>query len=338
MRPSIIKFLKENSITIFWLIVAGFVMSWFIWRGCCTRFSALIWIGAFTSSLWIALWMGNAYLSQSLDYFFSWHAEPLKRLVSGLVGMVVYTVCSVYGLVFLFRFVFGFDVGDELDSTYYSTIIITLIITMFMTGRSFLLNWRESAVDAERAKKESVAAQYESLKNQVNPHFLFNSLNALTNLVYEDQDKAAKFIKQLSEVYRYVLDTRDKELVPLAEEVKFLDSYWYLQQIRFGEKLNLKVSLENAKGQVAPLALQMLIENAIKHNVIAEDQPLYIEVRMGTEYIVVENNLQKKKIPGEGSSGIGLENIQKRYEFLSNQKVVVENTGDVFRVKLPVIV
>ena len=338
MRPSIIKFLKENSITIFWLIVAGFVMSWFIWRDCCTKFAAYLWIGAFTSSMWIALWMGNAYLSQSLDYFFSWHNEPVKRLVAGLVGMVVCTVSAVYGLVFLYRFAFGFNVGNQLDSTYYSTIIITLIITMFMTGRSFLLNWRESAVDAERLKKESVAAQYESLKNQVNPHFLFNSLNALTNLVYEDQDKAAKFIKQLSEVYRYVLDTRDKELVSLAEEVKFLDSYLYLQQIRFGEKLNLKVSLENAKGQVAPLALQMLIENAIKHNVIAEDQPLYIEVRMEGQYIAVENNLQKKNIPGEGSNGIGLENIQRRYEFLSNQKVIVENTGNMFRVKLPVIV
>ncbi len=337
MRPSILKFLKENIITILWLVVAGFAMSWFIWRGCCERVSAYFWIGAFTSSLWIALWMGNAYVSQSLDYFFSWQKYPLKRLIAGLVGMVVYTVLAVNGLIYFFHFAFDFNVGNQLYGTYYSTIIITLIITMFMTGRSFLINWRESAVDAERLKKESVAAQYESLKNQVNPHFLFNSLNALTNLVYEDQDKAARFIKQLSEVYRYVLDTRDKELVSLAEEVKFLDSYLYLQQIRFGEKLNLKVSLENGQGRVAPLALQMLIENAIKHNVIAEDQPLYINVRMESGFIIVENNMQKKNIPGEGSSGIGLENIQKRYEFLCNQKVVVENTGDTFRVKLPVI-
>ncbi|MBI3221125.1 MAG: hypothetical protein HYZ44_16560, partial [Bacteroidetes bacterium] len=171
MRPSIIKFLKENSITIFWLVVAGFAMSWFIWRDCCNKFVAYLWIGAFTSSLWIALWMGNAYLSQYLDYFFSWHKEPLKRLIAGLIGMVVYTVGAVNGLVFLFNHVFSFDVGDQLYGTYYSTIGITLIITMFMTSRSFLLNWRESAVDAERAKKESVAAQYESLKNQVNPHF-----------------------------------------------------------------------------------------------------------------------------------------------------------------------
>ena len=118
--------------------------------------------------------------------------------------------------------------------------------------------------------------------------------------------------------------------------------YWNLfsgsaRQIRFGEKLNLKVSLENTKGQVAPLALQMLIENAIKHNVIAEDQPLYIDVKVESGFIVIENNLQKKNIPGEGSSGIGLENIQKRYEFLSNQKVVVENTEAMFRVKLPLI-
>jgi len=139
---------------------------------------------------------------------------------------------AVYGLTYIFHFVFGFDVGDNMNRSLFTTIVITLIITMFMTGRAFLLSWRKSAVDAERLRKESVEAQYNSLRNQVNPHFLFNSLNALTNLVYQNQDEAVKFIKQLSEVYRYVLSTRDKEVVSVEEEVKFLNSFLFLQQLK----------------------------------------------------------------------------------------------------------
>ena len=337
MMPSLLKFLRTNFITMLWLIVAGFVMSWFIWRGCCTQISSYVWISFFTASLWIALWLGNAYVSQALDNFFSWHKEPVRRLVAGLIGMTLYTVGAVYGIVFVFRYGFGFSVGDQLDGTYLTTIIITLIITMFMTGREFLVNWRQAAVDAERLKKESVEAQYNSLRNQVNPHFLFNSLNALTNLVYQNQEQAVKFIKQLSEVYRYVLDTRNREVVALAEEIKFLDSYIFLQKIRFGNKLEIDVKLGGVSSMVAPLALQMLVENAIKHNVIAEEHPLLVKVYEQPGYLVVENNLQRKAILDEDSSGLGLENIKKRYEFLSDKSVEVTENNSSFIVKLPIL-
>jgi LytS/YehU family sensor histidine kinase len=154
--------------------------------------------------------------------------------------------------------------------------------------------------------------------------------------VYEDQDKAVQFIKQLSEVYRYVLDTREKEVVSLEEDKKFLDSYLYLQQIRFGDKLKLEVKLDGVKSMVAPLVLQMLVENAIKHNIISEENPLTIRVYSREHFIVIENTLQKKTILSEDSPGIGLDNIQKRYEFLSDKKVeVIQN--DLFIVKLPII-
>jgi LytS/YehU family sensor histidine kinase len=162
-------------------------------------------------------------------------------------------------------------------------------------------------------------------------------LNALTNLVYEDQDKAASFIKQLSEVYRYVLDTRDKEVVSLEEELKFLNSYTYLQQIRFGDKLSIELSLMGITSMVAPLALQMLIENAVKHNEVSEENPLHIKVFGEENFIVVENNLQKRQFSAEPNSGIGLENIRRRYQFLSNKQVVVDQAGNKFVVKLPVI-
>jgi LytS/YehU family sensor histidine kinase len=170
----------------------------------------------------------------------------------------------------------------------------------------------------------------------VSPHFLFNSLNALTNLVYEDQEKAVKFIKQLSEVYRYVLDTRDKEVVSLTEELKFLESYLFLQRIRFGNKLRVTIDL-SGDPMLAPLALQMLIENAIKHNIISEADPLNIRIFSEDGYLTVENNLQKKSVLGERSSGVGLDNIRKRYEFLTDREVKVLETPVSFVVKLPLL-
>lgn len=335
--PSLIHFLISSWRIVVWLVLSGFAMSWFIWRDCCSSISSYFSIGTFTASLWIALWLGNNYVSQVISYFFSWHKEPITRLVAGLVGMVVYTLGIVYLLLIVFESFFGFEVGDRLDFTFLSTISITLVISMFMTGRSFLSSWRQSAIDAERLQKESVKAQYESLKNQVNPHFLFNSLNALTNLVYQDPDKAAKFIKQLSEVYRYVLDSRDKEVVSLQEELNFLQSYIFLQQIRYGDKLKMEVDIPSPAGQVAPLALQLLIENAIKHNVIAEEHPLAIRIFINDGFIVVENNLQKKSILTEGTSGLGLENIKRRYEFLSTEKVRVEEGHSSFKVSVPIL-
>ena len=335
--PSLITFLKENLKTSFWVSIAGFIMSYFIWRGCCESIYSLVWIGCFTASIWVALWLGNAYVSNLLDFFFPWEKHTIARLIAGLIGMVVYTLSAVYSLVFLFQTVLGFHLGDSMEETYYMTIVITLIITLFMTGRLFFANWLKAAVDAERLKKENVEAQYNNLKNQVNPHFLFNSLNALTNLVYQDQDKAVKFIKQLSEVYRYVLDSRDKEVVSLAEELKFLNAFIYLQQIRFGDKLKIEMDLNNLQSLVAPLALQMLVENAIKHNVISEETPLTVKLYHHNNYLVVENTLQKKNQVSEDSAGVGLENIKKRYEFLSKHKVLVEELQGKFRVSIPII-
>ncbi|QLH34305.1 MAG: histidine kinase [Cyclobacteriaceae bacterium] len=207
------------------------------------KISSLIGISLFTVSLWIVLWLGNAYVSDWMDNIFSWHKEPVKRLMAGLAAMVVFTVGAVFLLNQIFYFAVGFDVSDRLYATFYSTLIITLIISMFMTGRSFTKLARKRS-RGRTVEKESIEAQYNSLRNQVNPHFLFNSLNALTNLVYQNQDEAARFIKQLAAVYRYVLSTRDKELVTITEEIEFLQSYLFLQQIRFGNKLKWKIDLK----------------------------------------------------------------------------------------------
>ena len=192
-------------------------------------------------------------------------------------------------------------------------------------------------MEAERYQKESIAARYESLKNQVNPHFLFNSLNVLTNLVYNDQDKAALFIKKMSEVYRYVLDTRNKELVEWSAEIDFTESYIFLQQIRFGANLRINNRVGALAGRVVPLAIQMLIENAVKHNEISSEKPLEITIRNDESFIYVENRIQLRSNPLEVHSGVGLENIKKRYEFLKTEPVQVIRTEEDFIVKIPLI-
>jgi LytS/YehU family sensor histidine kinase len=134
-----------------------------------------------------------------------------------------------------------------------------------------------------------------------------------------------------------VLDSKDKEVVTIEDELKFLKSYVYLQQIRFGEKLKVQLSVDHVRGFVAPLALQMLVENAIKHNIISEEQPLQIRVYQSDTFVVVENTLQRKNLLPEESAGLGLENIRRRYEFLKDSKVEVLETRDLFTVKLPLI-
>jgi sensor histidine kinase YesM len=313
------------------LAAAGIAMTTLTCRDCYNS-ARIFWIVAsFTAVMWVLLWKGNSYLASFIDRKISWLEFPVKRLIVGIVLMFIYT----FGVLFLVGTTYATLFRLQLIQDAWYSVIITIIISLFMHGRGFFISWKETTIDAEKLKRENIAARYESLKNQVNPHFLFNSFNALTNLVHEDPDKAVKFIKQLSEVYRYVLDTREKEVVSLEEELRFLESYLYLQRIRFGEKLRVTVDIKATSTYIAPLALQMLIENAIKHNVISEDDPLLIRVHDENGFIFVENNLQKKRSLGEPSAKVGLENISRRYDFLSNEKVVISESDSKFVVKIP---
>lgn len=317
------------------LIAAGFFMTWtgLVCSSCKENTRQFLIIGSFTSLLWILLWKGNEYLGNFISSKISWLEFPLRRFLIGTVATVGYTFTAMYVLTAIYEQSFSQRIGTGV----LVSVIITIAISLFMHGREFLLNWRRSAIMAEQYQKESVAARYESLKSQVNPHFLFNSLNALSNLIYEDEHKAAIFIRELSGVYRYVIDTQERETVPLREEIGFLESYIYLQQIRFGQKLQVVIDLKGIDADVAPLALQMLIENAIKHNVISDDDPLRITVVTDGNFIRVTNNLQLKKSLGEDSPGLGLENIRRRYEMLTKVEVQVETTPEHFSVKLPLI-
>lgn len=329
-RKDVLRQVRDFAI----LIIAGFIMT--LIMGYTKSPRQYLIIGSFTALMWVFLWKGNSLISALISSAIDWLKAPVKSLVFLSIGSVVYTISSVLLLVKVYDWVFDTDFGKS-ESMVYSATIITIMITLFMHGRSFLLEWKQSALDAERLKRENVTARYESLKNQVNPHFLFNSFNALTNLVYENQDLAAKFIKQLSEVYRYVLETRDRELVSKEEELKFLESYLFLQKIRFGDNFIISIELDQVKTDFPPLALQLLIENAIKHNIISSEQPLRIRIYATNDFVLVENTLQRRKVLAEESAGVGLSNIRLRYEFLSSKKVEVEELSDKFIVRLPIL-
>lgn len=218
-------------------------------------------------------------------------------------------------------------------------VIVLLLIVELVDFGIFSLNlWRVSLGEMERFKKESIEFQLATLKAQVNPHFLFNSLNTLSSLVYQNQDSAALFVRRLARVYRYVLENQEREMVKLSEEIRCLEDYISLLTTRFGESIqfNIDIPKKSKKKFIAPMTLQMLVENAIKHNIKTRRKPLQINIRLENHKILVSNNLQSKQRVGF-SSGIGLENIESRYAFLTDQKVEIMYNDKRFTVKIPLL-
>ena len=292
---------------------------------------------------WVVLWKTNEFTVLFLNRKVSWLDQPVLRFVISMVATIVATMIALN----LLNIVFVWHYFDKTPLDYLKnlhahdfifTIGITAVISLFVHGRAFLMGWRESALEVERLKQANITAQYETLKNQVNPHFLFNSLNVLSSLVYKDQDLAAKFISQLSKVYRYVLDTRDKEVVSLENEITALESFIFLMKIRFGENLQVEQNvIPQPNEQMVPLTLQMLLENAIKHNEISKKFPLTIEInRLENGYISMKNVIQEKRQLAE-KSGVGLTNIEARFKYISDKKVQILKTEEMFEVHIPIV-
>lgn len=219
-----------------------------------------------------------------------------------------------------------------------SLLFLSLVITVY-ESIYFSKMAKRLSVEKEQLQKENIKSQLEGLKNQVNPHFLFNSLNTLSYIIPEDSDRAVSFVQKLSRVYRYILEIRNKELIPLKEEMEYLDSYTYLINERFGENINVDLRVEEVhmNDLIIPLSLQILFENAIKHNVISKTKPLNIEVFVNKEHkLVVKNNLQLKS-QVMSSTKVGLENIKNRYSFFTNLSVDIIQTDESFIVLIPLI-
>ena len=212
------------------------------------------------------------------------------------------------------------------------------IILKLQESQVLSRKWKEATVKAETLEKEKAISQYEVLKNQVSPHFLFNSLSVLTQIVYDNQEKAATFIHELASVYRYILGNRNRNSVSLQEELDCLHSYIFLIKIRFPDAFELQISLtdEELQSLVPPLVLQMLIENAIKHNVVDAESPLKITLYTKDELLFVRNNLNLRSQPALGTK-VGINNIKSRYRVLAEKEVLVQTSIEYFEVGLPLI-
>ncbi|SFU08785.1 Histidine kinase [Algoriphagus locisalis] len=296
----------------------------------------------FSLSITIAMSYGGNAVENFYDQRISWIHHPAKRLLLTSVTYMSYAFLVSYSLVFLYSWLQG---NFTLDNIPFTTLFEYALMPMWIalgfmalfTTRSWLLEWRKSAIEAEILRNEKLASQYQSLKDQLNPHFLFNSLNVLSSLVFENADKSAEFIQKLSRIYRYVLEAQKEELISLKMEVSFAENYLELQKIRFEDSLVYSLEIGNQNGEIPPLSLQLLLENAIKHNIVSQSEPLFIHIYRKENDLWVSNTYQPKSSQSEPSTGVGLNNIKMRYQLLSDKNIEVIQTEDEFLVKLPIL-
>jgi hypothetical protein len=220
---------------------------------------------------------------------------------------------------------------------------IWLIATLFVSFWIYRVIYsihkkQESKVKEQKIIAGTASAKFETLKNQIDPHFLFNSLNVLSSLIEENPENAQRFTTSLSKVYRYVLEQKDKDLVPIEEELAFAKTYMNLLQMRFENSLTYEVLVDNIhiESKVVPLSLQLLLENAVKHNIISEQKPLHIKIYIEKDDLVIQNNFQKKSVLQDGQ-GVGIQNIISRYYIITDRKVTIEQNEYTYTVKLPIL-
>ncbi len=297
---------------------------------------------AITIIVSIIVFQGFYSINTILDKKVSWDDHVKKRfgqqvfLHMGFIFFAVYIPRLIINY-FILNKTF-FIVQIELINLF-ALILITLIYNLTELGRFLLNKWQFSLAELERFKVENAEFRFEMLRNQVNPHFLFNSLNTLSSLIYENKDTAAEYIRKLSRFYRYVLEQKEKEVVKLETELDFIKAFVYLYELRFTNMLKFEINIAEELNDclIAPMTIQMLIENAVKHNIVSKKKQLIVKISSTDGYLLVSNNLQKKQIK-EYSSQLGLKNIKSRYAFISDKEVIVEETNDCFRVKIPLII
>ncbi len=295
----------------------------------------------YTIMIAFVIWQGNRYLHFSLRSYFDWINKPLQKIGVLLLTVIFYTApVSVLLLVGWYK-IFTNDAVNWTVITE-STLII-LIAVLFITHiyeTVFLVKESESEmIKSEQLERAKAEAELEALKNQIDPHFIFNSLNTLSHLIEEKPLRAKQFNDNLADVYRYILQNKARSLVLLRDEMEFLKSYFVLLQIRFEKAVELKINVDDSlydQYLIPPISLQVLAENAIKHNEFSEAAPLLIEITMQSESLLVHNRVRKKTLRKE-SSKIGLQNLQERYKLTTGKEITVVDGEKDFIVTLPVL-
>ncbi len=297
----------------------------------------------FTMLYSVGLYYLNACIFIYLDRIFARDRFTVKRLITGVVLSFALTLAAVF-LLRVFEEVVvegntlaGF-LADEHPRNYIVSMLIFSFISLGVHGFYIYRAYQEQKVREQKIIAGNASAKFESLKNQIDPHFLFNSLNVLSSLIEENPDQAQKFTTSLSKVYRYVLEQKDKELVPVAEELAFAKTYMGLLKMRFENSVvfHLPQQVPDTEAKVVPLSLQLLLENAVKHNIASPNKPLEITIGIEDGFLWVRNNFQKKEVLSE-RRGVGLANIADRYALVTDRKVLADEQGGYFTVQIPML-
>jgi len=269
--------------------------------------------------------------------------EVIKRILLGVVGTTVITLVVVFLLrLFIIVLFYGQSIeyffSNESWRGYSFSLWITLTIVSVFYIIYFYNRYQKNRIKEQKIIAGTASAQFDALKNQLDPHFLFNSLNVLTSLIDENPDAAQNFTTSLSKVYRYVLEQKNKGLISVDEELKFARTYVRLLKMRFEDSIVFEIpdNASNAEAKVVPLSLQLLLENAVKHNIVNSSNPLKIRIFERDGHLVVENVLQPKEVL-KNSTGVGLANIKQRYSLLSNRQVKINKTALHFSVAIPML-
>jgi two-component system LytT family sensor kinase len=296
----------------------------------------LFWVFLFFLAFLIeGLYQINALFNKILPFRENIRRRIATQMISGVA------------LAMLLRF-FLYEIGEpyltmNLDKMFLAATWFLYAIGSVMVNSIFIINhfigqWKMSLIQAERLEKEKTQVQFDNLKNQLNPHFLFNALTALNSLIFENQTLASHFLQHLSKVYRYVLQNKDKNFVTVQTELDFIQNYVFLVHTRFASMLSITFNVDGDSREkaIVPVTLQILIENALKHNVADKDRPLSIRIETNDEYLVVSNNLQLKKLV-ETSNKQGLENLKSLYSFLTDKPVLISSNDSEFSVSVPLV-
>lgn len=288
------------------------------------------------------VWEGNLLIDTYMNRKYPWTGSAVKRLFMQFPISLLYSAVATYILMSLYDMIITGNAPQYDDPVSLVAVLMGLLATIILLsielGIQFFQSWKSTLIEVQVHKELGLQAQLESLRAQVNPHFLFNNLSVLSSLVYDNQDKAVEFIKHMGKVYHYLLDVRSAELVVVESELQFIYAYSYLLQIRFDKAIELEVKKHSdcKDKRIPPLALQMVLENCTKHNIATIAQPLKISIVCLPNSIIVENNIQLK---AEVSpvSGTGLENIRARYKHLSEKTISVAADKYKFIVELPLL-
>jgi sensor histidine kinase YesM len=288
-------------------------------------------------SITFVIWEGNRRIILWLRRFVSWERSPAARLVEQVSLTVVFTVVAVLMLYLLFIPLLHLS-HSGLGHSLMAAISLTVLFNAVYESLYFTSRWRYAFMRAEVLKRENLNSQFEAMKNRVNPRFLFNSLNTLSDLIDRDRERAVQFVQEMARVYRYTLQSRDWPLVTLKKELNFLDLYIHLLKERFRESLVVKIDIpeEALAASIPPLTLQFLLENAIRHSEITTEDPLNILLVVKDDELYVFNDLQRKS-EAQRSPRMGIEDIRARYQVFTDKEIRIEEDRESFGVRLPLL-